>query len=397
MRHDMTGRAEPRGPMSSAAPMDLQTGSARETIAVHRHHGNRCDDIHGSVGANPFLPRRGNMIESRPPVQDHRYATRHVDHHARGLGAQVFDSLVHDLNLTGGKNDAVPENQPRIDPVLGTTVHIVGGRQTRPNLPDNRSTTVCPFCVGGLEAPEPYETRWFVNRWPAMDGDRCEVILYSPQHDASFASLGTEGIARVIDLWAERTEELGHRADVDFVLVFENRGASIGATISHPHGQIYAYDHVPARSATLLGPNGWTPSLDERLFVARNDTMVAAVPVAPVYPIAVTIAPTTRVGRLSELSPEARVDLASMLADILGRLDRLHDEPLPYMLWVNQRPTTDGFAEAWLHVEIVSPWRAANLPRYIAAAEVGAGEYFNPVVPEELASRLSALGETNPA
>ncbi|NDA77592.1 MAG: hypothetical protein EBY07_07295, partial [Actinobacteria bacterium] len=227
---------------------------------------------------------------------------------------------MHDLNLTGGKNDAVPENQPRIDPVLGTTVHIVGGRQTRPNLPDNRSTTVCPFCVGGLEAPEPYETRWFVNRWPAMDGDRCEVILYSPQHDASFASLGTEGIARVIDLWAERTEELGHRADVDFVLVFENRGASIGATISHPHGQIYAYDHVPARSATLLGPNGWTPSLDERLIVARNDTMLAAVPVAPVYPIAVTIAPTTRVGRLAELNPEARVDLASMLADILGRL-----------------------------------------------------------------------------
>ena len=153
------------------------------------------------------------MIEGRPPVQDHRYAARHVDHHAHGLGAQVLDSLVHDLNLTGGKNDAVPESQPRIDPVLGTTVHIVGGRQTRPNLPDNRSTTVCPFCVGGLEAPEPYETRWFVNRWPAMDGDRCEVILYSPQHDASFASLGTEGIARVIDLWAERTEELGHRVD----------------------------------------------------------------------------------------------------------------------------------------------------------------------------------------
>lgn len=308
----------------------------------------------------------------------------------------MLDSLVHDLNLTGGKNDAVPESQPRIDPVLGTTVHIVGGRQTRPNLPDNRSTTVCPFCVGGLEAPEPYETRWFVNRWPAMDGDRCEVILYSPQHDASFASLGTEGIARVIDLWAERTEELGHRADVDFVLVFENRGASIGATISHPHGQIYAYDHVPARSATLLGSNGWIPSLDERLIVARNDTMLAAVPVAPVYPIAVTIAPTTRVGRLAELNPEARVDLASMLADILGRLDRLHDEPLPYMLWVNQRPMTDGYAEAWLHIEIVSPWRAANLPRYIAAAEVGAGEYFNPVVPEELASRLSALGETDP-
>jgi UDPglucose--hexose-1-phosphate uridylyltransferase len=311
----------------------------------------------------------------------------------------VLDGLVHGLNLTGGKNVAVPEKdsvpvrEPRIDPVLGTTVHIVGGRQTRPNLPDNRSTSDCPFCVGGLEAPEPYDTRWFVNRWPAMDGDRCEVILYSPEHDASFASLGADGVARVIDLWAERTEALGARPDVDFVLVFENRGASIGATISHPHGQIYAYDHVPERSNRLLGPNGWKPSVDDRLEFARNDTMVAAVPHAPVYPVAVTISPRTRVGRLSELDPPSRRDLASILTDVLARLDRLHDATIPYMLWVNQRPFAPGFDDAWLHIEIVSPWRATNLPRYIAAAEVGAGEYFNPVVPEELAARLANLGD----
>ena len=298
---------------------------------------------------------------------------------------------MHGPNLTGGKNDAVPESQPRVDPVLGTTVHIVGGRQARPNLPDNRSATACPFCVGGLEAPDHYETRWFVNRWPAMDGDRCEVILYSPDHDASFASLGSHGIGRVIDLWVERTETLGARDDVDFVLVFENRGASIGATISHPHGQIYAYDHVPRRSARLLGPNGWAPSADDRHVVVGNDTMTAAVPFAPVYPVAVTIAPRIRVGRLSELDDAARRDLASILADLLDRLDRLHGEPIPYMLWVNQRPFTPGFDDAWLNIEIVSPWRAANLPRYIAAAEVGAGEFFNPVVPEELAARLAAL------
>ncbi|MTA28780.1 MAG: galactose-1-phosphate uridylyltransferase [Actinobacteria bacterium] len=326
-------------------------------------------------------------------MQDHGNARRNVDHHADGIGAQVLERRVHDLNLTGDKNDAVPEREPRVDPVLGTTVHIVGARQARPNLPDNRSTSDCPFCVGGLEAPEPYDTRWFVNRWPAMDGDRCEVILHSPEHDASFASLGVDGVARVIDLWAERTEALGARPDVDFVLVFENRGASIGATISHPHGQIYAYDHVPARSARLMGPNGWTPTADDRLAFAGNDTMVAAVPHAPVYPVAVTIAPRERVGRLAELDARGRRDLADMLADVLTRLDRLHDAAIPYMLWVNQRPFSSGFDDAWLNVEIVSPWRAANLPRYIAAAEVGAGEFFNPVVPEELAARLADLGD----
>ena len=145
----------------------------------------------------------------------------------------------------------------RIDPYLGTVVHVVGTRQARPNLP----STGCPFCVGGLEAPEPYEVRWFPNRWPAMQGDRCEVVLYTPHHDATLSSLGVPGVRKVIDLWAERTTALGQRDDVDFVLVFENRGAEVGATIAHPHGQIYAYDHVPQRPASLLSA-GWKPEAD---------------------------------------------------------------------------------------------------------------------------------------
>ena len=113
----------------------------------------------------------------------------------------------------------------RIDPYLGTVVHVVGARQARPNLP----STGCPFCVGGLEAPDPYEVHWFPNRWPAMQGNRCEVVLYTPHHDATLPSLGVPGVRKVIDLWADRTTALGRRDDVDFVLVFENRGPQVGA------------------------------------------------------------------------------------------------------------------------------------------------------------------------
>ena len=87
--------------------------------------------------------------------------------------------------------------------------------------------------------------RWLVNRWPALPDDRCEVILYTPEHEATFWSLGAKRARRVIDLWAERTAVLGARPNVDYVLVFENRGAEVGATIPHPHGQIYAFDSVP--------------------------------------------------------------------------------------------------------------------------------------------------------
>jgi len=277
----------------------------------------------------------------------------------------------------------------RIDPYLGTVLHVVGTRQARPNLP----STGCPFCPGGREAPEPYDVRWFENRWPAMPGGRCEVVLYTSRHDATFASLGIEGARKVIDLWAQRTEVLGARPDVDFVLVFENRGPEVGATIAHPHGQIYAYDHIPDRPSRLLEAK-WSPDLQpgERL-VAEHSGWVASVPFASTYPIAVSIAPRLQVPDLLALDSGSRDGLAAILTDVLARLDRLYGRPLPYMMWLNQRPTDGGeWPQAWFNIEIVSPWRSAGVPRFIAAAEVACGEFFNPVIPEVLAEQLRTLG-----
>lgn len=283
--------------------------------------------------------------------------------------------------------DRSPET--RIDPVLGTVVHVVGARQARPNLP----ASGCPFCVGGREAPEPYDVGWFQNRWPAMAGDRCEVVLYSPIHDATLPTLGVPGVRKVIDLWANRTEQLGRRDDVDYVLVFENRGAEVGATIAHPHGQIYAYDHVPTRQARRLAA-GWAPDKapDDRL-ITEVDGWRSWVPYAPTFPVSVEVAPIERVPGLTMLDDAGRDGFAAMLTDVLARLDRLYGAPLPYMMWLNQRPTNSasavaGFDQAWFNVEIVSPWRSAGVQRFIAAAEVASEEYFNPVIPEDVAAKL---------
>jgi UDPglucose--hexose-1-phosphate uridylyltransferase len=276
----------------------------------------------------------------------------------------------------------------RVDPIHGTRVHVVGARQGRPNLP----ASGCPFCVGGVEAPHPYDVRWFPNRWPAMPDDRCEVILYTPDHDATFASLGVDGARRVIDLWADRTVALGARDDVDYVLVFENRGPEIGATITHPHGQIYAFDHVPDRQLAWLSA-GWKPDVDpgDRL-VSSHDGWTVSVPAASPFPIALTVAPGAQVPDVVALDAVARDALASVLVDVFTRLDALYERPLPYMMWLNQRPSDgDDWPQAWFHIEIVSPWRAAGVPRFIAAAEVATGEYFNPVVPEHLAATLRDL------
>lgn len=272
----------------------------------------------------------------------------------------------------------------RTDEHAGLPTYIVDSRQSRPNLP----ATSCPFCPGGLEAPEPYDVRWFPNRWPAMPGDRCEIVLYTPRHDATFWSLGVEGARRVIDVWAERSAALGARDEIAYVLVFENRGADVGATIPHPHGQIYAFDFVPPLPQRELERGERLGAAGSRL-VATARGWNAFVPEASAYPYALRLVPDAPIPDLPSLPAAGRDGLAALLVDVLERLDRAFDGETPYMLWIHQRPFDGGdWPDARLHVEIVSPWRSAGVLRYVAAGELGSGVYFNPVDPEAAAQTL---------
>ncbi len=275
----------------------------------------------------------------------------------------------------------------RIDPHSGARVHIVAARQHRPNLPSSD----CPFCVGGLESPEPYEVKSFANRWPALETGACEVVLYSSQHDATISSLGSSGIRKVIDLWAERTTQLQQQSDVDFVLIFENRGAEVGATISHPHGQIYAFDHVPRRQHSILETQ-WKPEKQpaDRL-VINSDHFSTYAKYAAIHPVSLVVAPHKQISLLSQLNDALRDDLASVLHKTFVTLDQLFDAPLPYMMWITQASAKTQYENVWLHIEIVSPWRAKGVQRFIAAAEVSTEEYFNPVDPADIAQRLRNL------
>jgi UDPglucose--hexose-1-phosphate uridylyltransferase len=276
----------------------------------------------------------------------------------------------------------------RLDVHTGSRTYIVGSRQDRPNLP----AAGCPFCPGGLEAPARYDVRWFPNRWPAMPDGRCEVVLYTPEHDATFWSLGAAGVRKVVDLWAERSALLGSRREIQYVLVFENRGSEVGATIAHPHGQIYAFDFVPPVPRRELEGGTAFDEPGERL-VATAPGWRAWVPEAPVFPYAVVLVPDEQVPDLPSLGDAGRDGLSLLLVDVLERLDRLFDAQVPYMLWIHQRPFDGGeWPSARLHVEIVSPWRARGVFRFIAGGELGSGVYFNPVAPEEAARALRAAG-----
>ncbi len=280
--------------------------------------------------------------------------------------------------------------QLRLDRLTRAQVVITGARQGRPNRPAGG----CPFCPGGLEAPEPYDVRWFPNRWPPLGKDRAEVLLYSPEHSVALWQLGVEGVRRVVGLWVDRTVAMGALEGVAYVLLFENRGAEVGATIDHPHGQAYAFDEVPQsplRELTL-GRCALCEAPPERTVVSESGPWRAWCPEASAWAFELRVAPSSHIQSLPALDEEQRTALAEVLVDALARLDQLFDAPMPYMLWWHQRPSDAGdWPLAHLHAHIAPLLRAPATPRFVAAGELGSGVHFNPVSPEDAAARLRAL------
>ncbi|CAM8648605.1 GalT Galactose-1-phosphate uridylyltransferase [Acidimicrobiia bacterium] len=280
----------------------------------------------------------------------------------------------------------------RIDPLTGTPTHIVAHRQDRPNLPDGS----CPFCVGGSEAPDPYDVRAFANRWPPLPDGRAEIVLYAPDHDASFADLSTMQARKVVDLWAERSTELGARDDVSYVLVFENRGSEVGATIAHPHGQIYAFADVPPAALVEFVDDGMQRGFDaeaigNRLVSSIGD-WAAWVPSAAGWPYELLLAPRASIPDLPSLDDASRDSLGELLVDIVSRLDRLFAAPMPFMMWIHQRPFDNRtWPDARVHLHVAPLLRSPGTARFVAAGELGSGVWFNPVEPEVAAAELRAL------
>lgn len=274
----------------------------------------------------------------------------------------------------------------RIDPLTGAYVVVTPWRQQRPNLPEGS----CPFCPGGLEAPEPYDVRHIPNRWPALPGGRHEVVLHSPDHNSSFPALGAERSAQVVELWSARTAALGSCEDVAYVFVFENRGRMIGCTIDHPHSQIMAFGTIPPIPESELSASkcGLCQDPGDEFLVTRRAGWQAAVPWAPSWPYELLISSDRHVADLPTAGPRLRKGLGVMLVDALTRMERLLGRDAPYMLWVHQRPTSaDDWPAAHLHLHLAPALRAPGVARHLAAAELGAGVFFDPVDPREAAGQ----------
>jgi UDPglucose--hexose-1-phosphate uridylyltransferase len=321
-----------------------------------------------------------------------------------------------------------PASQLRYDPLLDEWVAVAAHRQSRTHLPPEDECPLCPSTPDrSTEIPaSDYDVVVFENRFPSFSDrvpvgppesltpyaptrpgvGRCEVVCFTADHDASFATLPPSRVRTVIDALADRTSELSADSTVEQIFCFENRGVEIGVTLHHPHGQIYGYPFVTPRTRTFLGAakrhaattggrNLYADVLAAELaagarLVAGNHHWAAYVPAAARWPFEVHVAPLRQVADLPELSTLERDAFAPVYLDVLRRLDALFGVPMPYVSAWHQAPVRHGREHGYLHLQLFSIRRAAGKLKYLAGSESAMGVFVNDVPPEEAARLLRA-------
>lgn len=258
------------------------------------------------------------------------------------------------------------------------------------------------------EIPEPdYYIVVFENRFPSYTGDqgRCEVVCYTSDHDSSLGEQSIDHIRDLIGVWRDRTIELSRLSNVRYVYVFENRGEEIGVTLSHPHGQIYAFPFVPpvlqrelaaeARHMRKTGRCLYCDVIEEERGGTRtilgDDRWIAFVPPFARWPYEVHLAPTNHRGGLADLDPDDDLSFARNLKSLLQKYDRLFDKPLPYVMAMHQKPPGRGGRHHHFHIEFYPPNRTKDKFKYLAGSELGAGAFILDARAEDTAAELRAL------
>lgn len=320
------------------------------------------------------------------------------------------------------------QSELRFDRTTGQWVIIAALRQDRTFMPP---ADRCPLCPGpsGLTSEIPaadYDVVVFENRFASLTGPppgstfalpvpagagfvsapshgRCEVICFSSDHTGSFAGLDFGQARLVIEAWQHRTAELSAEPGIEQVFCFENRGAEIGVTLAHPHGQIYGYPYLTPRTEQMLqaarahrartGTNLFADVLahearDGARIVARTELFTAFVPFAARWPVEVHIYPNRFVHNLLELGDVELDEFTRLYSDILQRLDRLYPTPLPYMAALHQYADTDTQREGYFHVEVMSTRRSATKLKYLASSESAMDAFINDVTPEAIAEMV---------
>ncbi len=323
----------------------------------------------------------------------------------------------------------------RFNPLSASWVQVSPQRMGRPwqgevTEPDPLPPAYDPTCylcpgnarVGGEANPAYEGVHVFANDFPALadepggqasddplfraeaSGGVCRVICFSPDHGKSLPRLALPQIRQVIDCWADQTAELGER--FAYAQVFENKGAMMGCSNPHPHGQVWATAHVPEEPATedaqqrgYFEQHGRPLLLDvaereadsERV-VEANDDWLAIVPFWAAWPFETLLLPRFAVQRMPQLMEAQRDSLAGILKALTIRYDNLFGTSFPYSMGWHGAPFVDGPADHWqLHAHFYPPLlRSASVRKFMVGYEMLA-EPQRDLTPELAAEMLRSV------
>ncbi len=319
-----------------------------------------------------------------------------------------------------------PNAHVRWHPLRGEWVAYASHRQNRTFLPPPEYNPLAPTTdpAQPTEVPQgPWDVAVFENLFPtltlAAHGPPdlmvptrpglgvCEVVVFTQDARATLGTLPLCHLELLMDVWADRYEELGSRPEVAYVFPFENRGVEVGVTLHHPHGQIYAYPMVPPVPARELeqqrayydqhGRGLLADLIDQEIgegsrLVYESAEAVAFMPVCARYSYEVWVAPRRSAASFAALTREERREFARALKTVLLKFDGLWNKPFPYILAFHQAPT-DGVPhpEAHLHAEFYPAYRMPGRLKYLAGSEIGAGVFTADTLPEEKVKELQAV------
>ncbi len=310
----------------------------------------------------------------------------------------------------------------RYNPLTDEWVIISAETQKRPVQPSQQS---CPICIGGAELAEEYDLVSFDNKFPALLREPpeikednffqrrksygvCEVVVYTSDHQTALPGMPLKQIEKLVEMWVDRTVELSNYEFVKYIFIFENRGKEVGASLSHPHGQLYAFPFIPKRiSAKLEAMKKWYKEknscvvcdivnqelLKKERIVCQTNHFIAVVPFYARFPFEVHIYPKRHVSYITQLSGEERTDFALILKLVTLKYDALFQQEFPYMMMFFQGPVNVAFNEEvfHFHVEFNPPKRDKDKIKWMASVETGTWAFINPIVPEQAAKMLREL------
>jgi len=323
----------------------------------------------------------------------------------------------------------------RKDYVTDTWVVFSAARAHRPGAFKKEKLTTdpakCPFCYGHepMTPPEilayrkdgqPNGPGWWIrcvpNKFPALqiEGEvhrrvnqlfhsvsgvgAHEVIVETPDHEVNLPALSDFQVQEIITAYKQRYLDLTRDKRFKYILIFKNHGVPAGASLSHPHSQLIATPIVPRRIMEEVNAvNRYYESMggaciyceiieteleEEERIVSENDSFISLSPYAARFPFETWILPKAHEMSFEDLTDHERTPLAHILKDVLGRMDRILDDP-PFNYYIHTAPCDRKETKYHWHLEIT--------PRLTETAgfERGTGFYINPVMPEDAAAILT--------